>query len=105
MAQGKKITEYLNLPVQSGDNDVLKRMNRNYAIEDYKKIVKKARKAMPDITLTTDVIVGFPGETKKQFENTAKLFKEMKYDMAYISKYSPRSGTAAEKLEDCVSLK
>jgi len=102
IANCKKVTEYLNLPVQSGDDKVLKRMNRPYAIKKYKEIIKKIRKKIPDIVLSTDVIVGFPGETKEQFENTAKLFKEIKYDMAYIAKYSPRPGTAAAKFKDDV---
>jgi len=104
MAEGGKITEYLNLPVQSGDDEVLKKMNRPYKISQYKSIIRKIRKKIPGIALSTDIIVGFPGETKKQFENTAKLFKEIKYDMAYINKYSPRSGTVAAKLKDNVSL-
>jgi len=105
IAKCKKITHYLNLPVQSGDNKILKRMNRNYTIEKYKNLVKKIRKKIPDITLSTDVIVGFPGETRKQFENTVKLFKQIKFDMAYIAKYSPRPQTTALKLKDNVSKK
>ena len=104
MATCKKVTPYLNLPVQSGDDEILKKMNRPYTILHYKNLVKKIRKKIPDIALSTDIIVGFPGETKKQFENTVKLFKEIKYDMAYISKYSPRIGTIASKLKDNVSL-
>ncbi|MBZ9572619.1 tRNA (N6-isopentenyl adenosine(37)-C2)-methylthiotransferase MiaB [Patescibacteria group bacterium] len=100
MAECEKVTPYLNLPVQSGDNEILRKMNRNYKIEDYKKLVKKIRKKIPEITLSTDVIVGFPEETEKQFENTVKLFKEIKYDMAYIAQYSPRPGTAAIKMID-----
>jgi len=103
MADYKKVTEYLNLPVQSGDNEILKKMNRSYTIAQYKNLVKKIRKKIPNIALSTDVIVGFPGETKKQFEETLKLFKEVKFDMAYIAKYSPRPGTAAAKLKDNVS--
>ena len=103
MKSCKKITNYLNLPVQAGDNGILKKMNRPYAIRDYKNLVKKIRNKMPDICLSTDVIVGFPGETKKQFENTCKLFKEIKFDMAYIAEYSPRPGTVAEKMKDSVS--
>jgi len=103
MAECEKVTEYLNLPVQSGDDKILKKMNRPYTIEKYKNIVKKIREKIPDITLSTDVIVGFPGETKEQFENTAKLFKEIKYDIAYIARYSPRPETAAAKLKDDVS--
>lgn len=102
---GKKVTEYLNLPVQAGDDGVLKKMNRPYTIDRYKNLVKKIRKKIPNITLSTDVIVGFPRETKKQFENTVKLFKEIKFDMAYIAKYSPRAGTAAAKLRDNVPQK
>ncbi|XOB41654.1 MAG: MiaB/RimO family radical SAM methylthiotransferase [Candidatus Nealsonbacteria bacterium] len=100
MAECEKVTEYLNLPVQSGDNEILKRMNRPYTVKQYKNLVKKIRKKIPDITLSTDIIVGFPGEKEKQFQNTVKLFKEIKYDMAYIAKYSPRPQTAASKLKD-----
>jgi len=100
MAKSQKVTPYLNLPVQSGDDEILKRMNRSYTVKQYKSLVKKIRKKIPNIALSTDVIVGFPGETKKQFQNTVKLFKQIKFDMAYISKYSPRPGTAAAKMED-----
>ena len=103
MAKCEKVTEYLNLPIQAGDDKILKKMNRPYTVAKYKKLVKKIRKKIPNITLSTDVIIGFPGETKKQFENTIKLFKEIKFDMAYIAKYSPRPGTAAAKLKDNVS--
>jgi tRNA-2-methylthio-N6-dimethylallyladenosine synthase len=99
-----KITPYLNLPIQSGDDKVLKAMNRHYTVEDYKNKIKDLRKKIPDICLSTDIIVGFPGETKKQFNNTVKLFKDIKYDMAYINKYSKRAGTAAAKLKDNVSF-
>jgi tRNA-2-methylthio-N6-dimethylallyladenosine synthase len=105
MAKSEKVTNYLNLPVQSGDDKILKAMNRPYTISQYKNLVRKIRKKIPNITLSTDVIVGFPGETKKQFENTVKLFKKIKYDMAYIAQYSPRSGTTAAKLKDSVSKK
>jgi tRNA-2-methylthio-N6-dimethylallyladenosine synthase len=104
MKSCEKITPYLNLPVQAGDDKVLKIMNRPYTIKKYKDIIKKVRKEIPGICLSTDVIVGFPGETKKQFENTVKLFREIKYDMAYISQYSPRPGTIGAKLNDNVSL-
>lgn len=103
MTKCKKYKPYLNLPVQSGDNKVLKSMNRHYTVLQYKTIIKKVREAIPNISLSTDIIVGFPGEAKKQFLNTAKLFKEIKYDMAYINKYSPRPGTAATKLKDNIS--
>jgi len=98
MAECEKFAHYINLPVQSGNNAVLKRMGRPYTIGHYKKLVGKIRKAMPDIAISTDIIVGFPGETRKQFEDTKKLFEEIKYDMAFISEYSPRPKTAAAKM-------
>ncbi|MEK7120054.1 MAG: tRNA (N6-isopentenyl adenosine(37)-C2)-methylthiotransferase MiaB [Patescibacteria group bacterium] len=91
----KRFVHYINLPVQSGDDEILKKMNRPYTVAHYKELIKKLRKSIPDIAISTDVIVGFPGENKKQFLNTAKLFREVKYDMAFISKYSPRPQTAA----------
>ncbi|HUV81255.1 MAG TPA: tRNA (adenosine(37)-N6)-dimethylallyltransferase MiaA [Patescibacteria group bacterium] len=103
MAGSEKIALYLNLPVQSGDNEILKRMRRFYTAGQYKKLVGKIRKKMPNIFLSTDIIVGFPGETRKQFENTLKLFKEIDFDMAYIAKFSTRPGTAANKMTDNVS--
>lgn len=105
MAKSEKVAKYLNLPVQSGDNEILKKMKRPYTVSQYKTLIKKIREKIPEINLSTDVIVGFPGETKKQFENTVKLFKEMKFNMAYIAKYSPRPGTAAFQMEDNVPLK
>lgn len=95
MEECEKFPKYVNLPVQSGDDKVLKKMNRNYTAAHYEKLVKKLRKAMPDIAISTDTIVGFPGETKKQSQNTVKLYKKLKFDMAFIAKYSPRPGTAS----------
>ncbi len=103
MAGCEKVTEYLNLPVQAGDNKVLKSMNRPYTIKHYESIIAKLRKKIPNLTLSTDVIVGFPSETKKQFANTAKLFRKIKFDMAYIAEYSPRPATSASRLKDSVS--
>ncbi len=91
----KKVAKYINLPVQSGDNTVLKQMNRNYTREHYIKLVEKIRRQMPNIAISTDTIVGFPGETKKQFLNTIRLYKQLKFDMAFIAEYSPRPGTVA----------
>lgn len=106
MASREKFPRYLNLPVQSGDNEILKKMNRNYTREEYIALVEKIKIAMPDIALSTDVIVGFPNETKKQFQNTASLFKKIKFDMAYISEYSERPKTlAAKKLKDNIPKK
>ncbi len=105
MASCKKITPYLNLPVQSGNNEILKKMNRKYTIEKYKEIIKKIKKKIPDIILSTDIIVGFPGETKKQFNDTIKLLKQIEFDMIYINKYSSRPGTKAIEMKDNVSEK
>ena len=102
MIECEKLSKKLNLPIQSGDDEVLKRMNRPYTIAQYKNLVKRIRKAIPDILLSTDVIVGFPGETKKQFNNTVKTFKEIGFSLAFINKYSPRAGTAAFKMKDNV---
>jgi len=104
LASCEKFGKVLNLPIQSGDNEILKKMNRNYTVEEYKDLVKKIREKMPDIKLSTDVIVGFPGETKKQFQNTVKLLKEVKFNWVYIGKYSPRPGTTAYLMEDNVPL-
>lgn len=103
LAKSKHYSKYLNLPVQSGDDTILKKMNRPYTIKKYISLVKKIKKTIPDIKLSTDVIIGFPGETKKQFKNTEKLFKEIKFNLAFVNKYSPRIGTASFKLKDNVS--
>jgi len=103
MKNCKKLSKRLNLPIQSGDDEILKKMNRPYTVAQYKALVKKIRKTIPDISLSTDIIVGFPGETKKQFQNTVKTLKEIGFDMAFVNKYSPRTGTAALKMEDNVS--
>ena len=105
ISECEKVTEYLNLPIQSGDDNILKTMNRPYKITEYKNIVEDVREEIPNITLSTDIIVGFPGETKKAFRNTKKLLKEIKFDMAYIARYSPRPHTKAAELEDNVDDK
>lgn len=104
MADSPKIANYLNIPLQSGDNKILKEMKRPYTVEQYKTLIKKIRQKMPSINLSTDIIVGFPDETKKQFTNTAKLMKEIKFNIAYISKYSARKGTAAYQMKDNVPI-
>ncbi len=103
MKECEKFSHCLNLPAQSGNDEILKKMNRPYTARHYKKLIRKIKKAIPDIKLSTDVIVGFPGETKKQFQDTVKLFKEIKFNSAYINKYSPRPGTPAAKLKDNIS--
>jgi len=104
LTESKHFSRYLNLPVQSGNDQILKKMYRPYTIKQYKELVKRIRKAMPDINLSTDVIVGFPGETKSQFKDTEKLFRTIKFNIAYINKYSPRAGTTAFKLKNDVLL-
>lgn len=103
MATGEHIAPHLHLALQSGDNEILTKMNRRYTAEQYLEIVKQAREIIPDLSLSTDIIVGFPGETAEQFERTAKVMEELKLDMAYISPYSVRAGTVASKLADDVS--
>ncbi len=103
MASSKHLMPYLHLPAQSGDDQILLAMNRHYTAANYKNLIEKTRKLMPEISISTDIIVGFPKETKKQFLNTAKLFREVEFDMAYIAQYSPRAGTASAKLLDNVS--
>jgi len=99
-----KIDRYLHLPVQSGDNEILRRMNRKYTAEEYLALVKRIRKEIPNIEIGTDIIVGFPGETRQQFENTVNLCRKAKFCVGYISKYSPRSGTAAYNFKDNISF-
>ncbi|MBU1126832.1 MiaB/RimO family radical SAM methylthiotransferase [Patescibacteria group bacterium] len=98
-----KIDKYLHLPVQSGSDEILKKMNRKYTSKDYLKLVSKIRKRIPEIKIGTDIIVGFPGETEKQFEETLSLVKKINFVKAYISRYSPRPGTTASFLKDDVS--
>ncbi len=97
-----KIDRYLHLPVQSGDDEILKKMNRHYTAKQYLELVEKIRKKIPEIKIGTDIIVGFPGETKEQFEHTVELAKKVGFEKAYIARYSPREQTAAFKMEDNV---
>ena len=105
IANLNKVCEHVHLPVQGGDDAILKKMNRKYTVKKYLSLVAKARKKIKGCALTTDIIVGFPSETKKQFEGSKKLFKKAKFDLAYISQFSPRPGTAAAKMKDSVSSK
>ncbi len=103
IAKNKNIDREIHLPVQAGSNRILKAMNRPYTQKHYLNLIKKAREKIPGAAFTTDVIVGFPGETEKDFLETVKVFEKVKYNEAYINKYSPRPGTAAWKLGDPVS--
>jgi len=99
-----KVSRYLHLPMQSGDKEILHRMNRKYTPLQYIELVNKIRDRIPDIKISTDIIVGFPGETKKQFRRTVDLCRKIGFCKAFINKYSPRPGTAAYKMEDSVSI-
>lgn len=102
LASEEKILKELHLPVQSGSNNVLKAMNRKYTREHYLDIVKKLKSKIPSIRLTTDIIVGFPGETEQDFADTVNLVEEVKYDGIFAFMYSKRAGTVAEKLPNQV---
>jgi len=104
MAQYNCLAKQIHLPLQSGDDVVLIRMNRNHKMEDYRKIVKSIRRILPDATLFTDIIVGFTGETDEQFLNTYKAMEEIRFNMAYIARYSPRPGAASSRWNDDVSF-
>lgn len=100
MAKCPSVMPQLHLPVQSGDDEVLRRMNRKYTHDHYMGLIHKLKSAIPGISITTDIIVGFPGETEEQFQNTLKLVDEVEYEGAYTFIYSPREGTPAAMFED-----
>lgn len=102
LAKKGNLVEHIHLPVQSGNTEVLKKMARKYTREHYLALVDKIKKAIPDVVLTSDIIVGFPGETDEQFEDTLSLVKEVEYDLTYTFIYSPREGTPASGMEDNV---
>ena len=95
-----KVCSFFHLPVQSGNDNILKRMNRRYTADDYMELVRKLREARPDISLTTDIIVGFPGETEEEFEDTLKLVEAVNFDSAFTFMYSKRKGTPAAEYDD-----
>ena len=103
MANSKKICPHLHLPLQSGSSRILKAMNRRYDKEKYLALAKKIRERMPDIALTTDIIVGFPGETEEDFQETLDVVRKVRYDSAFTFIYSKRTGTPAAVMEDQVS--
>lgn len=96
----EKVCNYIHLPVQSGSNDVLRRMNRRYTAEHYIELVDMAREIIPDVTITSDLIVGFPGETEEDFEATMELSRKARWSMTYSFIYSKREGTKAAVMED-----
>lgn len=103
LKDSQNINHHLHLPVQSGSDQVLAAMNRRYTNQHYRQIIDKVRQAWPDVSLTTDIIVGFPGETEADFQDTVKLIDDLKFDQVYIAQFSPRPGTAAAKMIDDVS--
>ena len=100
MAKSKKICKHFHLPLQSGSSRILKIMNRRYTKEQYLELARKLREQVPDIALTTDIIVGFPGETEEDFQDTLSLVREVEYDSAFTFIYSPRVGTPAAKYDN-----
>lgn len=105
IAESRKVSHHLHLPVQSGSNRILKAMNRHYTREQYLDLVAYAKKRIPDLSLTSDIIVGFPGETREDFEETLSLIKEVGYTSLFTFIFSPREGTPAAKMDDPIEAK
>jgi tRNA-2-methylthio-N6-dimethylallyladenosine synthase len=104
MAHLPKVCEHLNIPVQSGDNATLKRMKRGYTIEEYCERIERVRELWPGISLSTDIIVGFCGETEEEFQHTLDLLRKIRFDVVHVAAYSVRPGTVAARWEDDVPL-
>jgi len=101
-----KVSNYVHIAVQSGNNDILKAMNRRHTVEEFEQLVQDIREVRPNIEIGTDIIVGFPGETREKFMDTVNLVKKMKFSVIFISMYSPRKGTFAQKnFKDDIPLK
>ncbi len=94
------VCEHVNLPVQAGDNEILRRMRRTYTNEIYRERIEKIRSTIPNVTISTDIIVGFPGETDEQFESTLELIQDIAFDKVHVAMYSPRPGTLSARWED-----
>lgn len=102
MARLPKVCEHVHLPLQVADDELLQRMHRGYTVARYREIVEKLRATMPDIAITTDLMLGFPGETDEQFRNTLRFVEEIRFDAAFMFAYSPRPGTKAAEMPDQV---
>jgi tRNA-2-methylthio-N6-dimethylallyladenosine synthase len=105
ISKNGKVIRWINIAVQSGSDEILKRMNRKYTVEEFENLIGKIKKEIPDIRLTTDIIVGFPGESESDFQKTLELTKKVKFQMLYVGKYSPREFALSAKFEDDVPLK
>lgn len=103
IAKYDNIMPYIHLPIQSGSDDILKKMNRRYTIQEYKKLFYELKEKIKNVSITTDIIVGFPGETEEDFTKTLDIYNELKYDLAYTFIYSPREGTPASKIKDDIT--
>ncbi|REB09825.1 tRNA (N6-isopentenyl adenosine(37)-C2)-methylthiotransferase MiaB [Sporosarcina sp. BI001-red] len=104
LAKGGNLVNHIHLPVQSGSSEILKLMSRKYTREHFLELVSKIKRAIPNVTMTTDIIVGFPNETEEQFQETISLYNEVGFDMAFTYIYSPREGTPAAKMTDNVPM-
>src|SRR5690625_5115609 len=104
LAKGGNLLDHIHLPVQSGSNEILRRMNRKYTRESYLELVRKIKEQIPNVTITTDIIVGFPNETDEQFEETMSLVEEVGFESAYTFIFSPREGTPAAARKDNVPM-
>ena len=102
IAKYDNIMPYIHLPIQSGSDNILKKMNRRYSIKEYKKLFYELKEKIPGVSITTDIIVGFPNETEEDFQKTIDIYNELKYDLAYTFIYSPREGTPASTMKDNV---
>jgi len=103
VAELPKVCEHIEVPIQSGDDQVLKRMKRGYTVDDYRALIHRIRERVPNVSIATDIIVGFPGETEKQFEGTYNVLKELSLDVAHVAMYSPRPNTvSASRFSDDV---
>jgi tRNA-2-methylthio-N6-dimethylallyladenosine synthase len=104
MAHLPKVCEHLNIPVQSGDDAVLKRMKRGYTVGEYCERIERVRELWPNISLSTDVIVGFCGESEQEFQHTLDLLEKVRFDVVHVAAYSVRPGTVAARWEDDIPL-
>ncbi len=103
VAELPKVCEHIEVPVQAGDDEVLRRMKRGYSVDDYRRLIERIRKRIPNVSIATDIIVGFPGETETQFQHTFDLLAELRMDVAHLARYSPRPDTvSARRMPDDV---